>query len=191
VQFNQHAHQELDAALRAAQKKGMKALILDLRGNPGGYLSEAVEVASRFMNSGPVVYISRAGRREAMNVSRDRSIPKVRVPFVVLVNKGSASASEIVAGAIKDNKLGMLVGTDTWGKGLVQTINPIRNDGSAVLITTHRYLTPNGTDINKKGIAPDWKVEMTAEDVEKKRDPQLDKAVALLRNQVDTVAASR
>ncbi|MBW3623052.1 MAG: S41 family peptidase [Armatimonadetes bacterium] len=191
LQFNQHAHEELDQALRAMQKKGMKALIFDLRGNPGGYLSEAVEVASRFLNSGPVVYIQRGSKKEPMNVVRDRTIPKVRVPYVILVNKGSASASEIVAGAVKDTKSGILVGTDTWGKGLVQTINPIRNDGSAVLITTHKYLTPSGTDINKKGIAPHWRVEMTPEDVEKKRDPQQDKALAILKNEIDAVATRR
>jgi carboxyl-terminal processing protease len=179
TQFNQLAHQELDAALDKMQQKGMKGLIFDLRNNPGGLLTEAVAVGSRFIESGPIVLIKRGGDLKPMLAERTRH--RYKGPLVVLVNKFSASASEIVAGAIKDTNRGVLVGTDTWGKGLVQTITPIREDGSAVLITTHRYLTPNKIDINKKGIAPLYKVTLTREDVEKKRDPQLDKAVAILK----------
>jgi carboxyl-terminal processing protease len=181
--FNAQAHLELDKALKQMSNQGMKALILDLRGNPGGFLQEAIEVASRFIDSGPVVILEqRGGERSNLNVNR--SVKHYHLPLVVLVNKGSASASEIVAGAIKDTNTGILVGTDTYGKGLVQTINPIPNDGSAVKITTQRYLTPNGIDINKKGILPHYKVEITKDDITKKQDPQLDKAVSILKGEL-------
>ncbi len=187
--FNLQAHAELDTALKRMAAKGMKALVLDLRGNPGGFLQEAIEVASRFLDSGPVVILQqRGGERSTYGVVRGAK--RYHVPLVVLVNKGSASASEIVAGAVKDTSSGILVGTDTYGKGLVQTINPIQNDGSAFKLTTQRYFTPNGTDINKKGIAPHFKVELTKEDIEKKRDPQLDKAVAILKGDLNPAAVS-
>jgi carboxyl-terminal processing protease len=185
-QFTQNLHSQLDDALSQMQKKGMKGLILDLRGNPGGLLTEAVAVGSRFIDSGPIVYTVHGGDRQSLNVIR--SSVKYHGPLVVLVNKGSASASEIVTGAIKDNNRGVVVGTDTYGKGLVQTINPIQEDGSAVIITREKYLTPNGTDINKKGIPPDYKVTITKEDVEKKQDPQLQKAISILKGEMNAPA---
>jgi len=178
--FNQRADTELDHALTNMERKKMQALILDLRDNPGGLLSEAVAVASRFVKGGPVVIIQeRGGARKEYAVQPSKHNHKP-VPLVVLVNKWSASASEIVAGAIKDTGAGLIVGTETWGKGLVQTITPIPTDGSAVLITTHRYYTPNGTDINHRGIQPDVRVELTDKDLETQNDRQLREAVAIL-----------
>lgn len=178
--FNQTSDAELDRALSEMERKRMQGLILDLRDNPGGLLSEAIAVASRFVKKGPVVTIQeRGGARKQYNVLPGKHNHKP-VPLVVLVNKWSASASEIVAGAIKDSGAGIVVGTETCGKGLVQTITPIPQDGSAVLITTHRYYTPKGTDINHKGIQPDVHVELTEKDIETMNDRQLKEALAIL-----------
>ncbi|MHB9036465.1 MAG: S41 family peptidase [Armatimonadota bacterium] len=157
-QFNEQSDPQFDKAMSELEKKRMKGLILDLRGNPGGLLQVAVDIGSRFIESGPVVIIQeRGGQRNPLYVEEDKHNHK-RYPLVVLVDKSSASASEIVSGAIKDDKAGTLVGVTTFGKGRVQTILPLQ-DGSAVAITTAKYLTPNGTDIHKKGIDPDVMVE--------------------------------
>lgn len=159
-QFNEKSDVQLDQALNELDKQHVKGLILDLRGNPGGLLNIAVDVGSRFLDSGPVVIIQeRGGRRNPYYVEEDKHDHK-RLPLVVLVDGMSASASEIVSGAIKDTGKGTLVGVTTFGKGRVQTIMTLQ-DGSAVLITTAKYLTPNGTDIHKKGIKPDIYVEAT------------------------------
>ncbi|MCE5314555.1 MAG: S41 family peptidase [Armatimonadota bacterium] len=157
-QFNEQSDAQFDKAMSDLEKKRMKGLILDLRGNPGGLLQVAVDIGSRFIESGPVVIIQeRGGQRNPLYVEEEKHNHK-RYPLVVLVDKSSASASEIVSGAIKDDKAGTLVGVTTFGKGRVQTILPMQ-DGSAVAITTAKYLTPNGTDIHKKGIDPDIVVE--------------------------------
>ncbi len=208
-QFNEQADQQFDDALRRLEAKGMKALIFDLRSNPGGLLNVAQDVASRFIHEGKVVIVQeRNGSQSSLNVnsSKHRSpLERGAYPVVVLVNAGSASASEIVAGAIKDHNVGTLVGTKTFGKGLVQTIIPL-GDNSAVKITTQRYFTPNGTDINKKvdasgkqisgGITPDYVVEVTDKDIEAMReaqrknpndsrfDPQLLKALEVVKSKM-------
>ncbi|MCL5103697.1 MAG: S41 family peptidase [Armatimonadetes bacterium] len=157
-QFNEKSDEQFDQALAALEKSHMKGLVFDLRGNPGGLLQIAVDIGSRFIESGPVVIIQeRGGQRNPMYVEEDKHNHR-RYPLVVLVDKSSASASEIVSGAIKDDGVGTLVGTTTFGKGRVQTIMPLR-DGSAVAITTAKYLTPKGIDIHKKGIKPDIIVE--------------------------------
>lgn len=184
-QFNEQSDEQLDAALTQLDRKGMKALIFDLRGNPGGLLNQAVDIASRFVSSGPAVIIEeRGGERNPLMIESDKQNHR-RTPLVVLVNKGSASASEIVSGAIKDNKAGILVGTTTFGKGLVQTIIPLA-DGSAVSITTARYLTPKGIDINKKGIEPDVTVQLTEDEFKKNKDTQLNRAIAILKEKLDS-----
>ena len=157
-QFNEQSDEQFDKALTELEKKHMKGLVFDLRGNPGGLLQVAVDIGSRFIESGPVVIIQeRGGQKNPLYVEEDKHNHK-RYPLVVLVDKSSASASEIVSGAIKDDGVGTLVGITTFGKGRVQTIMPLQ-DGSAVAITTAKYLTPNGTDIHKKGIEPDVTVE--------------------------------
>ena len=170
-QFNEKCDEQFDQALSSLEKQHIKGLIFDLRSNPGGLLNVAVDIGSRFLESGPVVIIQeRGGQKSPMYVEDEKHNHK-RYPLVVLVDKSSASASEIVSGAIKDDGVGTLVGVTTFGKGRVQTILPLQ-DGSAVAITTAKYLTPNGTDIHKKGIAPDVKV-VAAENLDP-NDPKTD-----------------
>jgi len=185
AQFNEVADEKISAAYRAFTRQGMKGLILDLRGNPGGLLDAAVDVSSRFVPRGrPVVIIvGPGGQRETRRSKPGRQFTP-QVPLVVLINSTSASASEIVSGAIQDNKAGTLVGTTTFGKGLVQTVVPLQ-DGSATMITTHKYLTGGGHDINRYrgrrgGVSPDVVVELTEEQFRKRQDAQLDKALDIL-----------
>lgn len=193
-QFNEMADLKLERAIRDLEAKGMKGLILDLRGNPGGLLESAIDIASRFIPQGKeVVQIVEGGeaRPEVRRTNGRKFL--ARWPVVVLVNGTSASASEIVAGAIKDHKAGTVVGKTTFGKGLVQTLIQLE-DGSACLITTAKYLTPSGKDINRSrqqrgGVEPDVTVEMTEEQYYKGEDPQLGKAIELIRTQLKAVAA--
>ncbi len=182
LQFNVKSDEQFDKALTELEAQRLKALVFDLRGNPGGLLESAVEIGSRFIESGPVVIIQeRGGQKIPRYVEEDKHNHK-RYPLVVLVDKSSASASEIVSGAIKDDGMGTLVGTTTFGKGRVQTIMPLE-DGSAVAITTAKYLTPSGTDIHKKGIEPDVRVESTEnfDPNDPATDVQLKKAVDVLK----------
>jgi carboxyl-terminal processing protease len=190
-QFNEQSDVQFDKALSALEARHMKGLILDLRGNPGGLLNIAVEIGSRFIDSGPVVIIQeRGGQRNALNVQPSKHNHK-KYPLVVLVDKSSASASEIVSGAIKDDGVGTLVGVTTFGKGRVQTVMPLQ-DGSAVLVTTAKYLTPNGTDIHKKGIEPDVKVEAADnfDPNDQATDVQLKKAVEVLKGKMGMPATA-
>lgn len=155
TQFNKAAATEVDKAIRAFQEKKVKGLLLDLRDNPGGELEAAVDIASNFTPKGAVVHVvDRKGSTETYNTTRSQ----VMLPVVVLINGGSASASEIVAGAIKDSGTGSLVGTKTFGKGIVQSVIPL-DGGAAIKLTTAKYLTPKRNDIHKIGIEPDFKVE--------------------------------
>lgn len=212
--FNENADTQFASAVAKLEKRGMKALIFDLRDNPGGLLNVAQDLASRFVKAGPIVWIQeKSGKMSSLNAESNKHKGRLftgAYPVIVLVNGNSASASEIVSGAIKDHTVGKLVGTRTFGKGLVQTIIPLADD-SAVKITTQHYFTPNKTDINKKydpktgarisgGIIPDVSIEMTDKDFERMRDarrnnpqdrlavdradPQLQKAVTLLRDQM-------
>ena len=168
-QFQEKTEGELDKALKALEeesKGSMKGLVLDLRNNPGGLLDQAVKVADRFIESGLIV--SMEGRREdqKMKFFAHSQGTIARYPLIVLVNGGSASASEIVAGAIQDHGRGILVGTQTFGKGSVQTIFPLK-DGSGLRLTTARYFTPNGRSIQAKGIIPDILVKPALSEEEK------------------------
>ena len=148
--FNEQADTEFDRALGKLEKKGMKALVFDLRDNPGGLLNIAQDIASRFLRSGAVVWVKeKSGRTYSLDVEAGKhrgGLSAGAYPVVVLVNGNSASASEIVAGSIQDGKVGTLVGTRTYGKGLVQTIIPLSND-EAVKITTQHYFTRDKRDI--------------------------------------------
>jgi carboxyl-terminal processing protease len=156
-----------------------KAFIMDLRSNPGGLLSNAIYISDMFLNGGAIVStVDRDGYKETQKASRGVLTTK---PLVILVDKGSASASEIFSGAIKDNKRGVLIGTQSFGKGLVQEINKLPND-SGINITIQKYLTPNGTDIHKKGITPDVVVELSEDDIKNKNDVQLKKAIEVARD---------
>ncbi len=153
-----------------------KSFILDLRSNPGGLLSNAIYISDMFLNGGDIVStVDRDGYKETQKATGAILTTK---PLVVLLNKGSASASEIFSGAMKDNKRAVLVGTQSFGKGLVQEINKLPNN-SGINITIQKYLTPNGTDIHKKGITPDVTVELTEEQVKNKDDVQLKKAIEI------------
>lgn len=179
--INKNAAQEVADALEKFKTKS--GYILDLRSNPGGLLTNAIVISDMFLNGGKIVStVDRDGYKETQKASTNFLTDK---PLVVLINSGSASASEILSGALKDNNRATLVGTKTFGKGVVQEINRLA-DGSGVNITTQKYLTPNGTDIHKKGIAPDVEVKMTEEDITKKRDPQLIKAEEILNNLIQS-----
>ena len=157
--------------------KDAKGFIIDLRSNPGGLLTNAIYISDMFLDGGTIVStVDRDGYKETQRASSGVYTNK---PVVVLINKGSASASEIFSGAMKDNKRAVLVGEQSFGKGLVQEINKLPFE-SGVNITIQKYLTPNGTDINKKGITPDIEIELTEEDVKNKNDVQLKKAIEVL-----------
>ncbi|MCC6977507.1 MAG: S41 family peptidase [Candidatus Melainabacteria bacterium] len=158
--ISQQANREMrDAIYKLAPAKG---LILDLRENPGGLLTNAIEIANMFLDHGNIVStVDRDGYKTAQTADGNQLCKK---PLCILINKGSASASEITSGALKDNGRAILVGTKTFGKGLVQGINKLE-DGSGVNITIARYLTPADVDINKKGIAPDQVVDLSEDDL--------------------------
>lgn len=154
-----------------------KGYILDLRSNPGGLLSNAILMSDMFLQGGGIVStVDRYGYKDTTKAAKIRITNK---PLVILVNKGSASASEIFSGAMKDNQRAILVGEQTFGKGLVQEINKLSDD-AGLNITIQRYLTPNGTDIHKKGITPDYVVKLTADDVKNKNDVQLKEGLKIL-----------
>jgi len=186
---NQNAAEEMEKALNYMKSKKTRGIVLDVRNNGGGLLQNAIEIGSMFIKDGVIVYtIDREGKKETIsstgNLIWDR-------PVVMLINESSASASEILAGALHDNNKAKLVGTKSFGKASVQNVKQLE-DGSAILITIAKYLTPNGTDITKKGIEPDYVVEIpTAEaeaplEAEEKtanvqKDLQLKKAVEILK----------
>ena len=155
--FQSNTSKELSKALEDMEnKKGVKGLILDLRNNPGGLLSQAVKVADKFLDSGLIVSIKGRDKKEEESVAHKNGKPR-KYPMIVLVNEGSASASEIVAGALQDNKRALILGSTTFGKGSVQTLFPL-SDGSGLRLTTAIYYTPSGRSIQAKGIEPDIKV---------------------------------
>jgi len=175
--FNEHTGDELVKVLNDLKTEGdYKGIILDLRDNPGGELTAAVKVADQFLGKGAVVTIR---DREGVVQVEESDAARLNLPLVVLVNGNSASASEIVAGAIQDYQAGTLVGSKTFGKGVVQTIYPI--DGTTGLkLTTSKYFTPKGRDIHKKGITPDVVVEQP----EGGDDVQLAKAKEIMRSKL-------
>ena len=156
-QFNANASKETRDAIKDLETKKVAGYVLDLRSNPGGLLESSIDISRHFINKGVIVStVSKDGLKET---KRGNGQALTKKPLVVLVNEGSASASEIVSGAIKDNKRGKLVGKKTFGKGLVQSMRTLV-DGSGLTVTVAKYLTPNGTDINKSGIMPDIEVKM-------------------------------
>ncbi|MEK7851357.1 MAG: S41 family peptidase, partial [Deltaproteobacteria bacterium] len=167
AQFQEKTDSDLDKALdkMEGENGGLKGLVLDLRNNPGGLLDQAVKVSDDFLESGLIVYTdSRVGEKLTFSAKKEGTRPNY--PIVVLVNAGSASASEIVAGALQDHGRALVLGTQTFGKGSVQTIYPLE-DGSALRLTTARYYTPSGRSIQAKGITPDIILEMPSEKTKK------------------------
>lgn len=211
VEFQENTPKDLEEALKKLESEGMDALILDLRNNPGGLLDTAVDVSEKFLPKDKVIVSlkSRTPEQNAVFKSKGR-FQHPDYPLIVMVNEGSASASEIVAGAVQDNKRGMLLGTKTFGKASVQTVIPLR-DGSAMKLTTASYYTPSGKMIRNQGIIPDIVVEReengavklsedtdifekleekekklpikekTAKEKQPERDNQLDRAVDLIK----------
>ena len=177
--ISRNAATEFRTALEKYSDK--KGIIIDLRSNSGGLLTNAILIADMFLNGEIIVStVDRDGYKDTCRSSKKYITDK---PLVVLINKGSASASEILSGALKDNQRALLVGENTFGKGVVQEVNKM-NGGSGMNITIQKYLTPNGTDIDKKGIAPDVEVKLSIEDAKKKNDTQLIKAQELLKRMI-------
>lgn len=176
-QFTGRTGEEMNETLARLQKEDLKGLILDLRDNPGGELTAVVNVAKNFVPKGPIVFIDyRIGRDQEFS-SEGQTL---QLPLVVLINGGSASAAEILAGAVKDTGAGTLVGDKTFGKGIVQTVYPLDN-GAGLKLTTARYLTPNRNDIHEIGIEPDIKVQPSSD---RSRDSQLDRALELMKQRI-------
>lgn len=168
-------------ALRKFVESGSNKLLLDLRGNPGGFLEAAVDIASWFLPAGKTVVTEDGGAKSAVKVHRSRgyNVFNSNLRMVILVNAGSASASEILAGALREHGIATLVGTKTFGKGSVQELVKLTPDTS-LKVTVARWFTPNGLSISDGGLAPDVEVKLTPEDIEKKKDPQMNKAIELL-----------
>lgn len=186
TQFSDHTAKEFNQHLNKLQRQGIKSLILDLRGNPGGYMDAATEIADSLLPQGTIVT---AKNRDGKLVENVQSDPRaVNLPMVVIINKGSASASEILAGALKDHKKATLVGEGSYGKGVIQIVKKFPK-GDGLKLTVAEYFTPNGVSIDKKGIQPDVKVKLP-ENVKGigldylKTDSQLNKAREILKNKV-------
>lgn len=178
--FGDTTTEDLRSALEDLRSQSPTGLILDLRNNGGGGLQTAIEVASEFVGDGVIMYEEYGdGSRDTYEAINGGLATEI--PLVVLINEGSASASEIVAGAIQDTGRGQLVGATSFGKGSVQVWVPLKDDQGAVRVTIARWLTPNGQTIHEIGLEPDIVVELTEEDVAAERDPQLDKAIELLK----------
>src|SRR5438046_7560576 len=176
AQFQERSDRDMQKALEkmAAEKGGIKGLVLDLRNNPGGLLTQAVRVSDMFLESGLIVYTE--GRIEAQKQKyfAQKDGTWADFPVVVLVNGGSASASEIVAGALQDHKRAVVLGTRTFGKGSVQTIRPLGHN-TGLKLTTARYYTPNGRSIQAKGIDPDVAVDDGRDSPNRLREANLDR----------------
>lgn len=177
--FNEDTETLFNKAVLEAVAKKPQGIVLDLRNNPGGYLETAVNIASDWIKEGPIVAEQYGENRRSEHASTGRA-RLAGFPTVVLINEGSASASEIVAGALRDYKKATIVGAQSYGKGSVQTIADL-SDGSSLKVTVAHWLTPAGDFINEKGIEPSVIVEFTEEDIEAERDPQLDKAFEILK----------
>jgi carboxyl-terminal processing protease len=173
--FNETTSPDFNKVFQDLANQGMKVIILDLRDNPGGLLDECVKVARQLVPKGPIVsVVGRDGKSEV----HSSYLEQVKYPLAVLVNGGSASASEIVAGAVQDTKSGTLIGSKTYGKGSVQTIFAL-NDGTAVKLTIAKYLTPGGRSINGKGVEPDIEVVNP-----EGKDLQLQKALEIVKSKM-------
>jgi carboxyl-terminal processing protease len=177
AQFSAKAPAETAAAIKDLAKKGAKAYILDLRNNPGGLVTSGVEIARMWLNDATIVYtVNRQGISDSFNATHEAL---TTLPLAVLVNSGTASASEILAGALQDNQRGIIVGEKTFGKGLIQSLFEL-NDGSGMAVTVAKYETPNHQDIHKKGIEPQVKVAASESSDAKSADPQYQAAVKAL-----------
>jgi len=183
--FDEKTAEDFKTHLRDLEAKNIKGLIIDLRNNPGGSLRECVEISDMLLGEQTIVYTTdRAGNKEI----EESDANKVNFPYVILVNGGSASASEILTGAVKDSKSGTIIGTTTFGKGLVQMVKELQ-DGTGFKLTISQYFTPNGNYIHGKGIEPDIIIDLPEElkdkpEIEHDEDVQLQKAIEVLKKQI-------
>ena len=170
-------------AMKQFAESGSDKMLLDLRGNPGGYLNASVDMASWFLPEGKIIVTEDYGENRKAEIFRSKgyNLFNDKLKFVILIDGGSASASEILAGAMQDHKRAKLVGEKSFGKGSVQEVIDVTSD-TILKITVAKWLTPNGNTIAEKGLIPDYVVEDTKKDVDEKKDPQMDKAVELLLN---------
>lgn len=176
--FSENTAKEFSESYEKLEGDGLKGLVIDLRANPGGLMTTCVDIAKKLVPKGPIVsVVQRDGTREEYS----STLEKAPCPMVVLIDKGSASASEILAGALKDTGAAELVGLTSYGKGSVQVMMPIPDGGDAVKLTIARYYTPSGTSINGIGIAPDIEVE---NDSSSSEDAQLKRAVEVIRSKI-------
>jgi carboxyl-terminal processing protease len=177
-QFSENSGAEFRKVANQILSSPAEGIVLDLRGNPGGYLEMAVDIASWFLKSGELVVIEDYGNGDR-NENKSYGYNKLaHYPLVILIDQGSASASEILAGALRDNRGVKLVGQKSFGKGSVQKLEELRG-GSSLKITVAKWLTPSGHSISEAGLEPDEKIELTEEDIQEMRDPQLDKALQM------------
>jgi carboxyl-terminal processing protease len=183
-QFNANASRLFWDAMKQASGSDTQGLILDLRGNPGGYLDVAVDLAGWFLPRGTVV-VKEEGRNNAvldtLRASGNEAL--VKIPVVVLIDKGSASASEILSGALRDDRKVKLVGDTSFGKGTVQEFMDLK-DGSTLKLTIAHWVLPSGRILDHDGLVPDYAVKLTDEDIAAKRDPQFDKALEVLKSEM-------
>jgi len=184
--FGARTTRELRDTLRELMRSDPAGLVLDLRGNPGGFLSTAIDVTSQFLPRGTLVMREEFGDGREVQYEAERGGLATEIPLVVLIDEGSASASEIVAGAIQDNERGVLVGATSYGKGSVQNWHELRGDNGAIRVTVARWYTPNGRSIHALGIAPDVAVELSEDNHAAGEDPQLDEAL----RQIQEIAAT-
>jgi carboxyl-terminal processing protease len=182
--FQDHTGTDLEQQMQTLAKAGAQSWLLDLRNNPGGTLEAAVAVADAFLNEGVIVTTQARQQRANMRFDATSKDPSQGLPLVVLINNGSASASEIVAGAVKDHGRGQLVGNASFGKGSVQSVIALPQ-GAGIKLTTAYYFTPAGHNIHHKGILPDLEVDATKPLDETDIDLQLESALALLTGQND------
>jgi carboxyl-terminal processing protease len=181
--FDTNTTDELITVLDGFTAKSVKKIIIDLRDDPGGYLDESISVASQFIEKGVIVSEKKdvvGGRKQEYKALAGGKMTGSDIKIIVLVNGGSASAAEIVAGALKDTGRAVLVGEKTFGKGSVQEIEDL-SKGAKLRVTVAHWYTPNGKNIAKEGIAPDYEVKMTEDDYNNDRDPQLQKALEILK----------
>lgn len=183
--FGPNTMPELSAAMDELMPQNPKAIILDLRNNGGGYLQTSVEVTSQFLSEGVVLYEQYGdGTRTTFTVVPGGKATDPAIPMIVLINEGSASASEIVAGALQDTGRAKLLGVVSYGKGSVQNWIPLSGENGAVRVTIAKWLTPNEKTIHEIGLTPDYTVELTEEDRQADRDPQLDEAIRILKEMI-------
>lgn len=187
-EFYENTDEEFEEAIEKLKADGARAFIFDMRDNPGGLVTTVVEMCDYIMSKGPIVTTKDKNGKllQSFDASNKHTMDE---PMVVLVNGNSASASEIFAGALKDTGKAKLVGTNTFGKGIVQSVIPL-SDGTAIKLTIAKYFTPNGNDIHEVGIAPDYEVELPdgrpyAVGIEREDDTQLDKAIELIADMVE------